>query len=173
MAQPAPLKQPFERVPIFTNVRFDGLSDFEEATSSNLSCLIRQSFKEALSFNGATFIAMLRFPEIRISGRGSFIGATFKSSATFSGTIFKQYASFNHVQFERADRFSGHATFRNLYTLRKRVFNVYPLKPSMRAEFFGLSYATFYKVPDFSQAHVSEAPDVDYLKSWQRLPLLA
>ena len=153
----------FREGAIFTNVRFDGLSDFEEAHFFKFILFDSSIFKESASFNGATFDSDAGFPEIEFRAGAVFIGATFKSSATFSGTIFKQYASFNHVEFRGLTDF-GHATSEKFVHFEEAVFQRVSFKAIDVRSFFGLSYATFYKVPDFSQAHFSEAPMLDYSK---------
>ena len=124
----------------FTSAIFNGTAVFRGAT-----------FKDAL-FNGATFKGNAGFAWAQFRGQAGFDGVTFKGEADFDVVIFKGIAWF------RLCRFLGAASFSRCRFAAVANFSAID---SVRA--FSLAETKFQAVPDFIQAHFSEAPRCDDL----------
>ncbi len=136
----------------FESASFSGFTSFEGATFSGSSwfnnvafldyALLRASFLGPAFFQDAAFRGAVTFQDQTFKHHVSFIGANFGSGANFSLTTFKRSVDFDKAIFQ------GEADFKGMFGERT----------------FSMVGARFGPVPDFIQAHFSEAPRLDYTR---------
>jgi len=96
-----------------------------------------------INYNGFIFPSGAGFSRATFEGRAGFDGATFKGWAGFSQVDFLQHVNFGHAKFEKEANFEAIEA--------KRAFNLAGVR-------FGAA------VPNFSQAHFTEAPRLDHIE---------
>lgn len=151
----------FEDKALFTQSRFNGDARFKGASFNGDAHFRESLFKgtakfEQAKFNclawfdGASFTSDADFNAVVFGGRGWFTKATFASGAWFHEATFINDARFHHAIFE------DYAFF------YRTIFKKESLFCGIKGQgLFSFEDATFYSVPDFSQAHFSEAPQLD------------
>lgn len=127
-----------------------------------------------VKFNGARFDSKAKFTSAFFSEKGQFSGASFDALAWFEDAIFKGSVKFDGVRFAqvvdfrraifegdalfRHSEFRGFADFSNARFGKGADFGAIEGSSA-----FSFSGSTFDDVPDFIQAHFSEAPRCDDL----------
>lgn len=99
------------------------------------------TFNEEANFSGVTFTDNVEFNRASFSGHAQFDGTIFCGNVDFSKAVFG-YTSFRGALFKADSNFVA----------------------MQGQSSFTLKDATFFAVPDFGQAHFSEAPRLDNLR---------
>lgn len=142
----------FNRDVVFWGAKFGGSASFFKArfndvakfTNVTFLCYVRCSeaiFNEEANFSGVTFTDNVEFNRTSFSGRTQFDETTFCGNVDFSQAVFG-YTSFSGALFKADSNFVA----------------------MQGQSSFTLKDATFFVVPDFGQAHFSEAPRLDNLR---------
>lgn len=147
----------------FRWAQFYGRTDFDDTCFSGLAC-----------FKDVKFCGRTMFHRACFSGDAEFGGAKFCRRAMFKRAIFGGKAEFRWVQF-KSDAFFTQATFEADTSHSMARFNYFADFAGARfdkdANFyailsergFSLARTTFAIVPNFIQAHFTEAPRLDHI----------
>ena len=151
----------------FSNTKFEQKSNF----CSRFKCYAL--FKSAVfagdaDFGGADFSSGLSFANVHFHGEANFAGNYFVKRSLgdvrFTGTVFHGYTVFNTLIFRglaEFDRcyFKSYAAF--LHTTFRQQANFIAVQCE---SFFTFEGCRFSEVPDFNQAHFTEAPRLDNVR---------
>jgi len=156
----------FDELPVagkWQSSTFESHADFRGAIFGGEARFVRTNFGEMTRFDGAKFNKGAIFDETNFSApvifSSSFLGNTrfdsveFKSRVAFNGSIFEADAWFKGATFLgdtifKGAEFRGSTDFSGIHAERT----------------FSLRGVIFDQVPDFTQAHFAEAPDLDATK---------
>jgi hypothetical protein len=134
----------------FLRARFTEDAGFTEATFTGDAIFVEAFFDGKANFEEATFEASAGFEAAIFDGNAEFGGAMFKKDAGFAEARFKSHAAFDEATFDGTASYTD-ADFRSTVSFQ-----------AVRSErSFTLERAIFHDLPDFIQAHFSEAPRVD------------
>ncbi|MFO1145798.1 MAG: pentapeptide repeat-containing protein [Rhodospirillales bacterium] len=136
----------------FFGARFIGDAGFQTVT-----------FSGNAPFHGAMFSGDADFHGAMFSGDAEFFGAIFIGDARFCSTTFSRNTHFIHALFLESAGFVQ-ATFKG-YTDFARVWfrGLADFSAAQGERAFSLEGASFAEVPNFIQAHFSEAPRLDHV----------
>jgi uncharacterized protein YjbI with pentapeptide repeats len=145
----------------FSGATFTGNTTFSGATFTGDANFPSATFTGGATFYGATFIGHANFSGATFTDNATFSGATFTGGATFYGATFKKHAFFAEAKFNNVADFRL-CTFEGLYTnFRNACFHQANFMGINVVRGFDLCGAIFVLLPDFIQAHFSEAPRLD------------
>ena len=136
------LEADFQGETVFAGTQFKEKASFLWARFQDTSYFTGAKFQFAADFGDAAFLDIVDFEEARFLSDAAFNGGRFKGEAVFRLVDFLGRAHFAHT------RFSGPADFEAMHSKRS----------------FDLDGAVFvHEVPNFNQAHFSEAPRLDQI----------
>ena len=166
----------------FISCKFLGDVSFEGALFEEKLQLELSRFSGRVTFNRGIFRGQAFLREVEFQRRALFEACTFKDETSFFDATFRRTTRFNKTNFKdvsfrhskflsrvefaetyfagwclfESATFSGYANFRNA------LFGGYPNFIAVRCErAFDLGGVVFQGVPDFTQAHFEEAPQLD------------
>ena len=160
----------------FCGAIFLGAAGFVEAKFLGPARFDKAQFKAQAEFSKARFEDDARFIEIRLFAPAEawFTEATFNGPARFNEARFGVDEGVSELTADylaRIDRAELHfpggaafneATFNNRTTFQgAHFFRSASFQGARAGSFFSLRGATFHELPDFEQAHFSEAPRID------------
>lgn len=131
----------FEGEALFAYAQFSGTALFERTRFSGDASFAKTKFSETAEFETA------EFRKASIFDSATFMGATWFTKASFSGDVSFGLAEFHQFAYFVETHFSKDADFRAIRGERG----------------FTLERSVFEKLPEFVQAHFSEAPRLDNL----------
>jgi len=145
----------------FSNCVFGGHNNFKDFIFPNKVKFIRTTFKNDVNFEEAKF-----------RGEASFYNAKFYGNAWLKKVIFSNNAVFDKVEFSGYARFheaifNGDALFDQISFKGFADFSGTQFKNEISFiaihgnGYFSFKNTKFYLVPDFNQAHFTEAPQFD------------
>lgn len=140
----------FSRNADFSNARFCGPAGFRKAV-----------FERTVWFNDSIFCQDAWFRQVQFAGDAPFFRATFQKAAWFLEAKFDNEAWFERARFYRDVDFSS-ASFRGGATFDWTMFDMSAVfRAAQCSGAFSFDSTAFGDVPDFIQAHFSEAPHFD------------
>jgi uncharacterized protein YjbI with pentapeptide repeats len=158
----------FREKSMFGNAEFGETAEFYEATFSGDASFLTATFSDFASFISVEFGGDALFSKATFTDVAMFTGATFTKAAAFDSATFSDFARFENATFRGAADFSQ-ARFSGLTTFAKAAFDSAAHFEATQAERgFTLAEARFADVPDFTQAHFSEAPRLDDMQVGSR-----
>jgi len=143
----------FSRNVDFTNARFHGKSGFRKVVFERTVWFNRAVFFEDVWFRQVKFAGDAPFWSAQFCKDAWFLEASFDNEAWFRSTSFNGDANFTQVDF------SGGATFDSANFGGSAIFRAAQCHGA-----FSFESTYFCHVPDFIQAHFSEAPHFDNIK---------
>lgn len=154
----------FERHADFKRCIFPAWTTFEGATFKEDATFNNATFEEGAQFDSARFNKEVLFGAVTFNGFVFFNSTKFEGDARFDGARFKWNVTFDHAKFEAIAMFET-ATFEGDAWFSDAIFKGWARFTGARGErTFSLDGATFWRVPDFIQAHFDEAPSLDLIR---------
>lgn len=145
----------------FSDVAFEGNAEFERSRFSGKAQFGRANFTGKARFVRASFLKGAGFSKSSFSSDARFGGAEFSRPVMFNGSTFSDVAEFNRSIFSGDAGFSQ-CVFKGLSLFQGALFEKGADFVAIKSEsVFTLAGAIFDNVPDFHQAHFSEAPRLD------------
>ena len=141
----------------FFRAIFQGRAMFRYTHFEGEARFIRARFEDQALFPRATFKSDAMFTDARFEGRAWFVRAQFEGLAGFQNTNFDGETAFDQCMF------GGYTVFQHAIFEKAAIFNAIDGKTT-----FSLADAKFDLLPDFIQAHFTEAPRLDNIEIERR-----
>lgn len=148
----------------FESADFRGFTVFERCRFESLAVFNEASLHNFVVFDAACFEGAARFDAVKFDESARFEGATFKALTVFSLTKFESTSWFSRANFEGDTSFdesvfNGYTIFDDASFTAAANFRAIDGRKT-----FSLAGTTFTVLPDFIQAHFTEAPRLDHCR---------
>ena len=162
----------FSKFCMFGNTTFVKMADFSEVKFKDYADFRNVMFLNDANFTSAKYCNSAYFHSSDFKGRVSFQGATFYYRAMFKGTKFKSPADFVEAEFFRFTSFQNaefegdavflQCSFKSAVTFGESSFKKFAIFRAISGKgLFSLYNVKFSNLPDFTEAHFEEAPQID------------